>query len=172
MSLWRTRYFSAAANVLTTSLKIWHVNKRDFFQINFLGSERWISSRCCNVDFNSAWAGLPCCLSKGCLKRDFLDIYLTTFSESVTWKMQNLCGSSFFSKCSKFNLDIENKENKWEIFFCFWDNWIWIGIVKVSLLRTGYLSSAANLLTPSPKILHVNKRNFFQLNCLETDQWI
>ena len=38
-----------------------------------------------------------------------------------------------------------------------------IGIVKLSLLRTGYLSSAANVLTRSPKIRCVNKRVFLQL---------
>ena len=32
-------------------------------------------------DLNSAWARLLCCLSKGPLKRDFLGIYLTTFSD-------------------------------------------------------------------------------------------
>ena len=38
-----------------------------------------------------------------------------------------------------------------------------IGIVKFSLFRTGYLSSAANVLTRSPKIRCVNKRVFLQL---------
>ena len=38
-----------------------------------------------------------------------------------------------------------------------------IGIVKLSLLRTGYLSSPANVLTRSPKIRCVNKRVFLQL---------
>ena len=121
LSLWRTRYFSSGANVLTTSPKIWHVNKRDFFQLNFLGSERWISSRCCNVDFNSAWPRLPCCLSKGPLKRAVLDIYLTTFSESVILKIEKLWGSSFFPNFSKLTLDFKNAAKKWEKRFCFWD---------------------------------------------------
>ena len=54
----------------------------------------------------------------------------------------------------------------------FWDNCIWIGIVKLSLLRTGEFSSAANVLTGSPKIFHVNKRDFFQGNSLGKDQWV
>ena len=37
----------------------------------------------CDGDFNSAWARLQCCLSKHSPNRDFLDIYLTTFPESV-----------------------------------------------------------------------------------------
>ena len=34
-------------------------------------------------DFNSVWAPLPYCFMKAPVKQDFLDIYLTTFSESV-----------------------------------------------------------------------------------------
>ena len=70
-----------------------------------------------------------------------------------------------FSKCSKFNLDFKyaakNIEN---VFFFFWDSCIWIGIVKLSLLRTAYFSSAVNMLTSCPKIGHVNKRDVFQLH--------
>ena len=126
----------------------------------------------CDADLNSPWARLSCCLSKHPLKRDFLDIYLTTFSESVTSKIQNLWVSSFYSKFIKFNLAFKNGAKSWEKVFCLWDNCIWIGIVKLSLLRTGYFSSAANVLTSSPKIWHVNKRDFFQLNWLGSDQWI
>ena len=116
---------------------------------------------CCDGDFKSSWARLPCCLSKDPLKRDFLDIYLTTFSESVISKIQNLRGLTFFPK---FNLDFKNAAQNWEKMFCFWGNCIRIDIVKVSLLRTGYLKSASNVLTSSPKIWHVNKRDFFRLN--------
>ena len=43
-------------------------------------------------------------------------------------------------------------------------------IVKFSLVRTGYLLSAANVLTSSPKIWHVNQRIFSHVNCLGGDQ--
>ena len=95
LSLVRTGYFSSVANVLPSSPKIWHLRNRDFFQLNRLGSDQWIWLRCSDADLNSAWASSPCCLSKGHLKGDFLDIYLTTFSESVISEMQNLWGSSF-----------------------------------------------------------------------------
>ena len=172
MSLLRTGYFSSAANVLTNSPKIWHINKRDFLEHNFLASDHWIWLRCYDACFNSAWARLPCCLSEGPLKRAFLDIYLTTFSESVISEIQKLWGSYFFSKYSKFDLNSRNAGKIWEKVFCFWDNCIWIGIVKLSLLRTGYFSSAANVLTSSPKICHVNQRNFFEQNFPASDQWI
>ena len=78
----------------------------------------------------------------------------------------------FFSRCLKINLDFKNAAKNWEKDFCFWDNCICIAIVKLSQLKTRYTFSAANILTSSPKILHVNKREFFQLNGLSSDQWI
>ena len=86
--------------------------------------------------------------------------------------MQNIWGSFFFWKYLKFNEDFKNGAKNGEKVFCFWDNCIWIGIVKVSLLRTGYFSSAANVLTSSPNIRHVNNRDFFQLNWLGSDESI
>ena len=68
--------------------------------------------------------------------------------------------SFFFSKCLKLKLHFKNAAKNSEKVFCFWDNCIWIGIVKLSLLRTGYFSSAANVLRTSPKISHVKKKTF------------
>ena len=70
--------------------------------------------------------------------------------------------SARFQKCSE----------KWRKGFCCWDNCIWIGIVKLSLLRTGYFSWTANVLTRSIKILHVRKWDFFQRDSFGNDQWI
>ena len=102
----------------------------------------------------------------------FLDIYLTTYSESVTSKMQNLWVWFFYSKIYKFNRELKNEAKDWEKVFCFWDNCIWIGIVKLSLLRRGYFSSVGNVLTSSPKIWYVNKRDFLEHNFLSSDKWI
>ena len=77
----------------------------------------------------------------------------------------------FFSKYSKFNLNLKNAAKYSEKSFFFRDNCIWIGILKFSLLRTRYFSSVANVLTNSPKIWHVNKRNFFEYNCHSSDYW-
>ena len=82
---------------------------------------------------------------------------LSTFSESVISEIQNLWRSSFFSKYLKFHLDFKNVGKTCERTFCFWENCIWIGMIKFSLLRTGYFSLAGNVLTSSPKIFHVNK---------------
>ena len=131
-----------------------------------------IWSRCGDADDNSAWAHLPCRFSKSLLKQVFLDIYLTTFSESVSLEIQKLLGSSFFPKNSTFNLNFINAANNSEKFFCFWDICIWIGIVQLSLWGTRYFLSAANVFTGSSKIFHVNKGDLFQLNFLDSDQWI
>ena len=104
LSLLRTGCFSSVANVWTTSPKNWHVNRRDFFENNFFASDQWICQKCCDTDFNSVFARLPCCLSKGSLKRYFLDIYLTTFPEFLISEIHKLWGSSYFQKCSKCNL--------------------------------------------------------------------
>ena len=172
MSLLRTGYLSSAANVLTSSLKIWHVTKRGLLEHNIAASDQWIWERCCDADFNNARARLPYCLSKHPLKGDLLDIYLTTFSESVTSKIQTIWGSSFFWKCLKFHLDFKDAaKNSGKVLFL-WDNCILIGIVKFFLLRRGYFSLVANVLTSSPKIWHVNKRDFFEHIFLLNDQWI
>ena len=146
-----------------------HVNKRDFLQFNVLGHVQCVWSRCCDSVFSSAWVRLPCCLLTGSLKRDVLGIYLTKFSESVITKIQNLWGSSFVSKYSKSFSHFKNAGKNWAKTFCFWDNCIWIRIVKLFLLRTGYFSSVANVLASSPKIWHVNSRDFFQLKWLGGD---
>ena len=157
--------------MLTNRTKILHLNKRNIFQLNSLGSPQWLWQRCCDADVDSACARLPCCLTKGLLKRDFLDVYLTTFLEFVFSKIQNLWGSPFLKNGLKLNIHFKNAGNNSENVFSFWDNCIWIGIVKLSLFRTGYFSSAANVLTSSPTIWHVNKRDLFQLNSLGRDQW-
>ena len=101
LSLLTKRYFSSVAIVLISSPKISHVNNRDFFEHNFVPSDKWIWSRICEADLSSASACVPYFFWKHPLKRDFLDIYLTTFLESVTSKIQNLWGSSFFYKTFK-----------------------------------------------------------------------
>ena len=121
--------------------------------------------------FQQCFRTFRCCLSKGPLKQDFLGIYLTTFSEFVIWEIQKLWGLYFFSKCSKFEIDIKNLAKIWEKLFSFSDNFIWIGIIKLSLLRTGYFSLVADVLTSSVKIWRLNMREFYEHNFLASDEW-
>ena len=53
---------------------------------------------------------------------------------------------------------------------CFLDHCVWIDCVNLSLLRRENLWPAVNVLTNSPKILHITKRGFFQLNWFQVDQ--
>ena len=102
--------------------------------------------------------------------RIFHPIIESSFSETVLSKIHRLCGPSFFWKCSKSNVDSENEEKNWGKVFCFLDNSIWIGSVKLPVLRREYLSSAVNLSTNSPKIFHRTNLDFFQLNYVVSDQ--
>ena len=102
--------------------------------------------------------------------RTFYTFILPRLSQSIISEIHRVWRSSKFWKSSKFNLRFKNAEKNSEKVFCFLDNYIWIGCTKLSILRREYLSSAANVLTNSPKILHITKRNFFQLNCLHSDQ--
>ena len=76
---------------------------------------------------------------KGPLKRDFLDICLTTSFKVGKFEIHQLWGSSFFSKCSNLNLNWQNAKKNSAIIFWFWDNCIWKCYNKLSLLKRGYL---------------------------------
>ena len=79
----------------------------------------------------------------------------------VIWQINQLWRSSFFRKCLKFHVDFENARKNSEKAFCFWDNSVRIGCVKLSLLRREYWSSAVNVLTNTYKAWHLIKTDFF-----------
>ena len=97
-------------------------------------------------------------------------IYLTTFSECEISEIQNQRRLCFFSKYLKSYCCFQKCCKKVSKGFYFWDNWMRIGIIKLSLLTTVYFSSAANVLRSWTKIWHVNKRQVLQLNWLGSDQ--
>ena len=107
LSLLRTEYLSLAVNVLTNSPKILHITKRAFFQLSCLHNDQWIWERRCLLDFNSVSAHLSCYLLQGPLKRDFLDVYLTTFfgvSKSKKKKKINYVGHLFLKNVQNWSL--------------------------------------------------------------------
>ena len=114
LSLLRTGYFPSAANVLTSSTKIFQFNRGEFFLLNWPGSDQWLWWPCCDADLNSSLARLPCFLSKDPLKRDFLEIYLTTFFEGIILEIINLWGSSFVKKYLKFKMYFKNRVKNWQ----------------------------------------------------------
>ena len=78
---------------------------------------------------------LPCSLSKLPLRREFLDIYLTTFFAKRDFGKTSAMRGIFFWKCGKFYLHFKNAAENSEKAFCFLDNCIWIGCLNLSLLR-------------------------------------
>ena len=123
---------------------------------------------------NSVWYPLPCFLSKCPLKRVFLDIYLTKFFGFPNFKYTSTIRVIMFWKCSKLNLYFKNAGTNWEKKICFWDNCIWIGCIKLSLIRRKHLSVVVNVLKNSLMPLYITKRDFFhfQLTCLVSGQKI
>ena len=107
----------------------------------------------CPSDFSSFSIRLLCYLLKGPLKRDFLNIYITTSFEVRKSKNTSAMMVIFFLIMFKIESKIRKCKKKLENVFCFWDNWIWKCCYKLSRFRRKYLLSPVNGLTKSPKIL-------------------
>ena len=58
----------------------------------------------------------------------------------------------------------------WQKAFGFLDNCIWIGCMKFSLILREYFSWAVNVLTKSPSVANLTKRDLFQLNWSYNDK--
>ena len=111
LSLLRRKYLLLAVNELTDSPKILHLTQREFFNLNSLLGDQKIWEIFCRSYFNSVSAILPCHLSKGRLKQDFLGIYLTmclggrkfknTSTLRVIFSLKMLKIESKFRKCKK-----------------------------------------------------------------------
>ena len=168
MSLLRRGYFSSAANVLRSSPKILHVLKRG--QLPWQWSMNMIKGLWCRIQqcLGTFFMLLVEVSSETGLFRHLSNHFLGVCNFGNTRPVRVI----FFSKYSKFKLDYKKIAKKQEIFFCFIDNWIWIGINKLPLWRRRYFSPAANVLTSSANIFQVNEREFFQLNFLCSDGWL
>ena len=122
-------------------------------------------------DFNNAYSLSPCRSPNCPLKRHFLDFYLITFFGVRNFGSTSAMRVFFFWKTFQILYRFQKCDNtNSDKVSCFWDNSIWIGFVKLSLLRREYLSRAVNALTNTFKTLHIIKRDFFQPNCLHSDQ--
>ena len=122
---------------------------------------------------NSALAPLPFYFSKGPLKLDFLETYLTTYFGIRQFKSTSAMRVIYFLKMFKIESKLrkcKKKKEKSGYIFGFWENGISKRSNKFPLVRREYMSLAVNGLTKSPKIMHIIKRNFFQLNCIDRNQ--
>ena len=84
-SLLPGKYFLSGVNVLTSSLKISDITKKDFFQVQFSQSNEQSWQNYYRADSSSVWDPLTCWLSSGVLKRDSLDIYKRTYLAVYTF---------------------------------------------------------------------------------------
>ena len=118
LSLLRRQYLSSSVNGLIKSLKTLHVIKSYFFQLNYLRSDQWIWYRFWRWDWIGDSARLPCCLSRGRLKRELFEIYLTTSFGCVNSEIHTLWESSFFENVENF-MYIWKKDQKIQKMFLF-----------------------------------------------------
>ena len=170
LSLLRREYLSSAVNVLTNTYQALHLTKTWLFPTQL--PSKWSLNM-----VTVLWFRWEQCLNpftmfpvKGYFKTGlFGHISNHVFRIGVISEINQLWGSSFFWKCSKFNVDFENiRKNSQKIVY-FWDNGVRIGCVNLSLLRREYLSSAVNVLTNTYKALNLSKTDFFQVNYLQND---
>ena len=116
-----------------------------------------------SLRLNQCFAHLPCRLLSRPLKRELLDIYLSASFGDVSFGKTEARRVIFFSICSKFNADSENAEKNGEKMFYFWDKFIWIVCIHLSLLIREYLSSAVNVLKKRLKNFNLSKCDFCNL---------
>ena len=123
-----------------------------------------------SFSFEQCFGRLPCYLSKGSLKPDFLDIYLTTIFEVRKFKNTSAMRVIFFLKMFKIQSKLPKWKKQWEKVCSFFDNCIWRCCKKLSLLRREYFSSPVSGLIKNPEILNITKRDFFRLNIFHSDE--
>ena len=122
LSLLRREKLWLGVNVFTNSLKILHITKRGFFQLNCLHIDQKIWETCCGSDLNSVWTRLPCCFSKGLQRPDFLDIYLTTVFPVCNFENAAAMRVIYFFKIFKISGAFQKHRKKFEKKFSLLEN--------------------------------------------------
>ena len=105
-----------------------------FFELIFFLNDQKIWEKFCRADLSSVSRTLTCWLFISVVTPGFLGSEVTGFLQSIILETNNLWGSSFFSKYSKFYADFRSGEKNSENVFWFGYNCIWIGCVKHSFL--------------------------------------
>ena len=99
------------------------------------------------------------------LKKKTLIVYvfpkLQNAKDLVRPMSKMLLGSSFSSKCLKLDVDFRYGTKNSEEIIDYSNICNWIGFSKFSLLRREYLSPTVSVLTKSPKISFIIKRDIF-----------
>ena len=90
-------------------------------------------------------------------KRIFRAFREPHYSWSRNSEIFQLWSSSFFSKCSKFDVYLKNGIKIAENVFGFWHNFVQTSCGKISLMRWEYMWSPVKLLKHRPNISDLNK---------------
>ena len=85
-------------------------------------------------------------------------------SLSITSEIFKLWRSSFSSRCSKFQLDLEKRIKIGAEVFGFWYDCVGTNCGKFSLLKWEYMCSSVNMLKHSPNISHLTIRDLSVLD--------
>ena len=158
--LLRREYFWPAVNVLKNSPEVLSISKRDFFELHWVHSGLINMVKVVSFIFQHSLIPFTFCLSNGPVKRDSLDIYLTTFFGIRNFGNTSALSVIFFWKCSKFYLQCKNTEKNSENVFPFRDKCISLWCVKLPLLRRKYFWPAVNVLKNSPEIIRSLRETF------------
>ena len=104
--------------------------------------------------------------------RLFRHLSNNVFRSPYVQKYMSYEGHSFFWKCSKLNVNFENAKRNSEKVFRLWNNCIGRCWHKFLSLNKRILVIGSQWVNKIPKILHISKRDFFQLSFLQSDQYI
>ena len=96
--------------------------------------------------------------NKTMLSRDLSNHVLCSVSIHKPW------GSCFFRKCSQRNRNFRNVEKDWQKINLSEISAFELVMVNSSYHKKNWLSSVIDVLTNSPQISDINKRDIFQLN--------
>ena len=111
-----------------------------------------------------------CSMWKRDLKQRFLESGLTKIFTVCNFENILAMRIIFFWKSLKFDVDSRNGIKNSENIDRFSDNCIWIGSCKFSQPWTGYLPSAVNVLTDTPKISPHTRGDILQINFPGNDE--
>ena len=100
----------------------------------------------------------------------FYRVVWRSFPQSVISEIHWVWPPSFFSKCLKYYVYFTNGTKNSDKVVRFPHNWFWTGSTKFSQSWTGYLPSAVNVLTNTPKISRNTRGDFSQINFHQNDE--
>ena len=120
--------------MLTKSLKILDTTKTEAFELIFFQSDQKILQKYYRADLRNIWDPETCWLSINVLTGGFFFFLVNPVFAVYNFRKKSPLRLNFFLEYCKLYVDSVNAAKNWENIFWFWDNCIWIGGVRHSLL--------------------------------------